>query len=150
MDEASENKNTYYELALLLKSEDDVAGIVTLVRQHGGETVSEPRTRRLALAYPINGNTEAAFVTFVFNAPKENAKKLEGDLRLRDGVIRSMIVRVPLKGGVPAPAAPAVLPERPGRPGGAGYAPAIPREPRKAPAREPLSNEALENLLKKI
>ena len=148
--EEGRGESAYYELALLLKSEDDAAAVATLARQHGGEIVSEPRAKRLSLAYPIKGNTEASFVTFVFKAPKVGAKKLESDLRLRQDVIRSMIVRTPLAGGMPVTAsAPTALPERPSRYGSARPA-APPREPRKAPAREPLSNEALENLLKEI
>lgn len=141
-----------YELALLLKSEDDAPAMATLVRQHNGEITAEPRAKRLALAYKIKGNTEAAFVTCFFRASGEDVKQLEHDLRTRPGVIRSMVLRATTAGALPVAAAPAVLPERPGSgPGRGGFPRAsAPRETRKAPPPAPLSNEALENLLKEI
>ena len=39
-----------YELALLLKSEDNLPGVMVLVGQHNGEGASEPRAKRLQLS----------------------------------------------------------------------------------------------------
>lgn len=148
-EERGEEERVQYELALLLKSEDDAPAIAALVRQHNGELTAEPRARKLALAYKIKGNMEAAFVTCFFRAAGEDAKQLEHDLLTRPEVIRSMVLRAALQGGLPVAAAPMALPERPGRAAPAARAGAG-RETRKAPPRGPLSNEALENLLKEI
>lgn len=150
-DAASEGRDAaqyQYELALLLKREEDLPGVATLLRQHNGETVGEPRAKKLALAYKIKGNTEAVFATCFFRASGVDVKQLENDLRTRPEVIRSMILRAAVQGVMPLAASPAVLPERPGRI--VGSRTGIVREPKKQAPREPLSNEALENLLKEI
>ena len=46
-----------YELALLLNSEDDLAGVIKLVGTHNAEGLSEPRAKRLQLAYEIKSIT---------------------------------------------------------------------------------------------
>jgi ribosomal protein S6 len=144
-----ENDKTQYELALLLKNEDDVAAVAGLVRQHNGEITAEPRAKKLALAYKIKGSTEATFVTCFFRATGDDAKRLEHDLRTRQEVIRSMVLRAPSQAGLPVAAMPVMPSERaPMRP--VSSRPSALREPKKPPAREPLSNEALENLLKEI
>ena len=47
-----------YELAVLVKTEDDLAPVMALVRQHNAEIVAEPRAKKLALAYEIKKNKE--------------------------------------------------------------------------------------------
>ncbi len=139
-----------YELALLLKSEADFARIAEILKQHSGELVGEPRPKNVALSYKIKGHTEAVFVSCLFHAMSNDAKALEEDLTTRDAAIRFMIMIAPKD----VESRPAIVPafgeearRKPGTFSGAG--PGAPREP-KAPPREPLSNEALENLLKKI
>jgi len=138
-----------YEIALLLKREEDLPAVVTLIREHQGELISEPRAKKLALAYKIKGNTEAVFVSTQFNAFPEGAKNLEHDLVSRADVIRSMILVSP-----PPPereSSPidfsAMRRGRPARPRATS-----PREDiAKAPApRAPLSNEALEKKIEEF
>ena len=69
-----------YELALLLKSEEDLAGVIKLAGQHNAEGVSEPRAKRLQLSYEIKGHTEAVFVYFTFKMFGDDIKALEHDL----------------------------------------------------------------------
>ena len=55
-----------YELALLLKSEEDLAGLLKLAATHNAEDISEPRAKRLQLSYEIKGHTEGVFVYITF------------------------------------------------------------------------------------
>jgi ribosomal protein S6 len=137
-----------YELALLLKSEDDVAAILTLVSQHNGEGASEPRAKRLQLAYEIKGFTEAVFAYFTFKMFGDDAKAFEHDLNARPDVIRFMVI------ASPAPAERTAASPLPGReerrPRTGASAPAAPEVPAKPAASRPLSNEALEKKIEEI
>jgi len=132
-----------YELALLLKNETDLAGVVALVGQHNGEGLSEPRAKRLGLAYEIKKQTEAVFATFTFKAYGDDIKSLETDLNNRHEVIRSMIIASPVASEQSVSSA---VPQdrRPARP----TRPASPSDAR--PASRPLSNEALEKKIEEI
>ncbi|MGC9968133.1 MAG: 30S ribosomal protein S6 [Minisyncoccia bacterium] len=138
MDEEKDKK--IYELALLLKSESDAARVLELVRQHNGETVSEPRIKKLALAYKIKGMTEAMFMSYVVRMTGEDAKQIERDLGMREEIIRFLVLVAPPQAErQPLTAPPFPLPKR-GRP---------PVEARP-PVPSPLSNEALEKKIEEI
>ena len=139
MDEEKDKKT--YELAVLLKSENDAARVLELARQHNAEMVTEPQMKKLALAYKIKGNTEAIFMSFVVKMPPADAKQIERDLGMREEVIRSLVLIPPKESEKqPSAATAAFLAQRRGRP---------PMEPRpSAPA--PLSNEALEKKIEEI
>ena len=142
MEEVKDKK--IYELALLLKSDDDAARAVEWIKQYNGEAVSEPRAKKLALAYKIKGNTEAVFVSMLFRMIPDDAKQLERDLRMRGEVIRSMVlVAAPAEPQREFAAPPFFPSQRRGRP--------LPetREPRPIAPR-PLSNEALEKKIEEI
>ena len=131
-----------YELALLLKNEADVAGVVALVSQHNGENLSEPRAKRLGLAYEIKKQTEAVFASFTFKAYGDDITNLENDLNNRQDIVRFMIIASPVASEQSA--SPIVphdkRPIRPARP--------MPSDAR--PASRPLSNEALEKKIEEI
>lgn len=84
-----------YELALLLKDEADLASVITLIKQHNGDVTLEPRAKKLALAYKIEGYTEATFVSFQFSMFPDGAKELETDLNNSHTVIRFLILASP-------------------------------------------------------
>ena len=84
-----------YELAVLLKNEEDLAPIMALVRQHGAEVAAEPRAKRLTLAYEIKKNKEAVFAYSTFKADGPAMKELENDLNTKSEVIRFLIVKTP-------------------------------------------------------
>ena len=136
-----------YEIALLLKAEEDLTGAVEFVHQHNAEAASEPRAKKLALAYTIKGHDEAVFASFVVKMAPADAKQLERDLLLRPEVIRSMVmiastqVERPAFSGTPFPMA------RRGRPTTSETR--EPREARPAPP-QTLSNEALEKKIEEI
>ena len=137
--EETKDKRTY-ELALLVKSDDDAARTADLIKQYNGEAVAEPRARKIALAYKIKGNLEAVFVSTLFRALPEDAKQLEHDLGMRQEVIRSMVLAAPAQSEAQPSAAPAFPGAKRGR---------FSSEPRPAPPR-PLSNEALEKKIEEI
>jgi ribosomal protein S6 len=136
-----------YEIALLLKTEEDVARATTIIRQHNGELVSEPRAKKLALAYEIKGHTEAIFAYVTFHALPSDAKELEKDLINRSEILRSMIVVAEAHSDKPTEM-PSFTSNRRSAPSAARTAPAS--ESRPSAPRGPLSNEALEKKIEEI
>jgi ribosomal protein S6 len=137
-----------YELALLVKNEADVAGVVALVGQHNGEGISEPRAKRLGLAYEIKKQTEAVFANFTFHAYGDDVKALEGDLNNHHEVIRFMVIASPVASELSTSP---IVPQdrRPARPSRPMASSSDVRDSRPAPSR-PLSNEALEKKIEEI
>jgi ribosomal protein S6 len=146
-----------YELAVLVKEEGDLAVVTALVGQHKGEGVSEPRAKKLALAYEIKGETDAVFAYCTFKAFGEEVKNLERDLNTHAAVLRFMIIASP----PPAerPYSSMVPHERRGKApyAGAGSSPSPSSESRESrpstsrPASSgPISNEALEKRIEEI
>ena len=138
-----------YELALLLKSEDNLAGVLTLVGQHNAEGVSEPRAKRLQLSYEIKKHTEAVFVYFTFKAFGDDIKALEHDLNTHADVLRFMVIASPAPAERNATSAMPPREERRSRAAPSYSAPVTPEVPRPAPSK-PLSNEALEKKIEEI
>lgn len=140
-----------YELALLIKNEDNLAGVLALVSQHNAEGISEPRAKRLQLAYEIKKLNEAVFVYFTFKAFGDDIKALEHELNTKADVLRFMVIASPAPAERPSAS---LMPHdrRSGAPSGASHS--APRavssaEPRQ-PASHPLSNEALEKKIEEI
>lgn len=132
-----------YELALLLKNETDVAGVVALVGKFNGEGISEPRAKRLGLAYEIKKQTEAVFASFTFKAYGDDIKSLEGELNTHHEVVRFMIIASP----VASEHAASLLPPHDKRPVRSTRPMA---SPEAKPVSRPLSNEALEKKIEEI
>ena len=149
-----------YEIAVLVKEEADLAGVTALVTQHKGEGVSEPRAKKLALAYEIKGHTDAVFAYATFKAFGEDVKNLERDLNTHAAVLRFLIIASP----PPAerPYSSMVPHERRGKAPYAGASSSSggsssssePRESRSSASRPassgPISNEALEKRIEEI
>lgn len=135
-----------YEIALLLKSEDDAPRFVAFMKQYNCEIVSEPRAKKLALAYKIKGHTEAVFASCIFKASGEDAKRLEHDLAARQEVIRSMILVSPPPMERDSSATPSFPREKWARPS-LGTSPVYEARPA---APHPLSNEALEKKIEEL
>ena len=96
--EPNEKDKKTYEISFLVKSEADVAGVISFLTQHNAEVLTEPRSRNIVLAYEIKKNKEAVFTYCTFKAAGADAKKLENDLSVGILVIRSLIVALPKKG----------------------------------------------------
>ena len=139
-----------YELALLLKSEEDLAGVIKLATQHNAEGVSEPRAKRLQLSYEIKGHTEGVFVYITFKMFGDDIKALEHDLNTQANVLRFMVIASPAPAERTATSAMPPREERRPRSSAPYSAPAAPTEtPRPTPSK-PLSNEALEKKIEEI
>lgn len=137
-----------YEIAVLLKSEGDLANVLTLVGQHGGELSSETKSRNLALAYEIKKQKDAVFAYCNFKAFPDQVKELEHDLNNRQDVLRFLLIASPPAAEKMAPAMGALRRgRRPMRSSGPSSAPGA--EPQKQPSK-PLSNEALEKKIEEI
>ncbi len=131
-----------YELALLLNSEDNLAGIIKLLGSHSADGLSEPRAKRLQLAYEIKKHTEAVFVYFTFKMFGNDIKAIEHELNIHADVLRFMVIASPAPAERTATSAMPLREER--RPRSNSYAtPATPTEVPKAAPSKPLSNEAL-------
>jgi len=150
-EEEIKDKKTY-ELALLLKNEEDLTGVLAFIRAHDAEIVSEPRAKRLALAYAIKGVSEAVFVSCMFQAIGQNAKNIEKDLVTNAHVIRSMVVVAPPPSAERQQTSTPVLPGQERERGGT-YRPTtrtFNTGESKPAAPRPLSNEALEKKIEEI
>jgi ribosomal protein S6 len=141
-----------YELALLLKSEENIPKVVALVTAHNGEGVSEPRAKRLQLAYEIKKQTEGVFVYFTFKMFGDDMKTLETELNVHADVLRFMVIASPAPAERTANSAMPVREERHQRsaPRSSAPAAAAPAEAPKAAPSRPLSNEALEKKIEEI
>ena len=144
MENEKDQKN--YELAVLVKTEDELVGIAAFLGQHEATITGEPRVKKIALAYPVKKQREAVFASYLFSALPSNAKALEKDLSLRQEVLRSMII---------IPPAPQTMDNR-----SMGVEPAN-RRPMRAPRTTigtvatpkpaaPITNEALEKKIEEI
>jgi ribosomal protein S6 len=139
-----------YELALLIKSEENLAGVLTLVGQHNAEGVTETRAKRLQLAYEIKGVNEAVFVYFTFKMFGDDIKALEHDLNTHADVLRFMVIASPAPAERNASSAMPPREERRSRSSAPYSAPAAPVEPARPTPSKPLSNEALEKKIEEI
>jgi len=141
-----------YELALLLNGEDDLAGMIKLVGTHNAESLSEPRAKRLQLAYEIKKHTEAVFVYFTFKMFGDDMKALEHELNTHPDVLRFMVIASPAPAERTATSAMPPREERRPRSNSYNAAPAAaPSEtPKSAAPSKPLSNEALEKKIEEI
>jgi len=143
MDNQKDPKN--YELAILVKTEEELVGIAAFLGQHSATITGEPKVKKLTLSYPVKKQREAVFASYLFSAEPANAKALEKDLSLRQDILRSMII-IPPK---PQSQESRPMGEMPGvrRPMVRTPRPAVGTKP-AAPAA--ISNEALEKKLEEI
>jgi ribosomal protein S6 len=127
-----------YELAVLVKSEEDLTGVTAFVRQHGISDMGNFTAKKIALAYVIEKQSEAIFAYATFHAFGDEVKTLEQDLRTEKSVLRSMIVIRGKTSGQGEHTG-----ERP-------WQGARPASSEAKPASHPLSNEALEKKIEEI
>ena len=141
-----------YELALLLNSEDGLAGVIKLVGTHNAEGITEARAKRLQLAYEIKKHTEAVFVYFTFKMFGDDMKALEHELNTHADVLRFMVIASPAPAERSATSAMPIREERRPRSNSYNAAPAAtaPSEAPKPGPSKPLSNEALEKKIEEI
>jgi ribosomal protein S6 len=146
-----------YELALLLKTEENLAGVVAMVGSHNGEGLSEPRAKRLQLAYEIKKVNEGVFVYFTFKMYADDMKALEHELNSAADVLRFMVIASPAPAERPSAGLMPQREERRSRNSSSSHSSSSPAPapvaeapaPKVAPSR-PLSNEALEKKIEEI
>ncbi len=103
------NANTVhesYEIAMILDpsmSDKDVQKIAQEVRDllvaAGAAAVSDERTERRALAYPVKKRNEGIYCYIYFTGPTTTPEKVRYELRHREGLLRMTFIRRP----APAP-----------------------------------------------
>jgi small subunit ribosomal protein S6 len=69
-----------------------VADVEKLVATHGGEIVLTDVWGMRDFAYPIKKKKSGYYVFYYFDAPRETPHKLRDAIRLREDVIRHMIL----------------------------------------------------------
>ena len=90
-----------YELVYLIApdvGDDGVSGLHTqvdeIVTQGGGKIEKTDNWGRRRLAYEIDRNKEGTYVLELFTGPGELVRELDRRLKVVDGVLRHLIVRV--------------------------------------------------------
>lgn len=152
-----EKDNKEYELAVLVKTEDDLSAVTAIVKKHNGEMTAEPRAKRLAFAYEVEKVKEGVFAHCTFRAAGEDVKNLESDLVRDPLILRALIIASPppaMSSGDRPMGMPAMGGDRGGdsshrrsriTPRSAAPAP----DAKPAPS-QPLSNEALEKKIEEF
>lgn len=72
-----------------------VAGqLDNLVGKHGGKMLASRLWEERRLAYPINGRKNGTYWLTYFELDSRKVAPLEGDVRLSDSIMRSMVLKV--------------------------------------------------------
>ena len=132
-----------YEIAFLLKSQEDESGLEALLKQFGAEVSYKSPLNEIRLAYPIKKLQQAYFGFLYFNSLPEKAGKLTQALNLSPLILRTLVV-----------SSPAVKPEK-GRVSRTDFRSRAPNSSEEAMLQpvtrsSVLSNEALEKKLEEI
>ncbi len=81
-----------YEISFVIRTEEDLKGIVALLTEHGATVTDEGSVKKLALAYPIKHVTEGYFGWLKATMTAEGAKQLENAVRTSSAVLRLLIL----------------------------------------------------------
>jgi ribosomal protein S6 len=138
-----------YELAVLVKNEEDLAGIAAFLGQHQATVTGEPKIKKIALAYPVKKVKEAFFASYLFTALPDNAKAMEQDFAVRHEVLRAMIINAVTPNERRAPMGDIAALRRRAKPMTRTTAPATTAPKQAAPAGA-VTNEALEKRIEEI
>lgn len=93
-----------YELTVLIHPdlESDLEAplekVRTLIKNNGGEVVSEDNWGKKKLAYKIKGQDFAVYVAMDVKLPAEAPIKISNTLNITDDVIRYLLVKIDEKG----------------------------------------------------
>lgn len=98
-------KNANYELLFIVHPdlESSIDGVLERVRSHieknGGKITYEENWGKRKLAYQINKCDVGIYVLWYFEAPKEKVAKIEKELRLKEEIMRFMLLKSRQVGG---------------------------------------------------
>ena len=93
-----------YELTVLIHPDLEVDldapldKVRKLVKDNGGNVVSEDNWGKKKLAYRVNGQDFAVYVAFNVELPSEAPLKISNTLNITDEVLRYLLVKVDEKG----------------------------------------------------
>ena len=96
----SQTGKSRYEMVVLfrpeLESKMDVSlkTIADLVKQSGGDIITDQDWGRKELAYKIAGETHAIYRQYELSLPADAPAKIDGVLNITDDVIRHLIVKI--------------------------------------------------------
>lgn len=89
-----------YEMMVLFRPELEadmtvpLKTIADLVKQNGGDIISENDWGRRELAYKIAGETHAIYRVYELSLPADAPTKIDGVLNITDSVIRHLITKI--------------------------------------------------------
>ena len=130
-----------YEISFLSKTEEGLALVSKLLKQHQFEITLEGPVKKIALAYKIKKETQCFFGFFHVSGSPESLPALDHDLSINPEILRFIFITPPFaKTKEPAPAK-----RQLSRPAPAKIEPEI-----KSSSPAPLSNEALERKIEEI
>ncbi len=96
----SQTGKNRYEMVVLFRPELEskmdapLKTVSDLVKQSGGDIITEQDWGRKELAYKIDGETHAIYHQYELSLPADAPARIDGVLNITDDVIRHLIVRI--------------------------------------------------------
>lgn len=96
----SQTGKSRYEMVVLFRPELEskmdasLKTIADLVKQSGGDIITDQDWGREELAYKIAGETHAIYHQYELSLPADAPAKIDGVLNITDDVIRHLIVKI--------------------------------------------------------
>lgn len=96
----SQTGKNRYEMVVLFRPELEakmdtpLKVVADLVKQNGGDIITEDDWGRKELAYKIAGETHAVYRVYELSLPAEAPAKIDSVLNITEGVIRHLIVKI--------------------------------------------------------
>jgi len=95
--EKEQEEKKEYELSFLLKNEEGINALQSVLSRFGCEVTSQSEIKRTVLAYPIKKETSALFGFVYFMAIPTSIREFTHELRLESSVLRFLVVNEPIK-----------------------------------------------------
>lgn len=92
-----DNETKEYELGFLVRDEQALSAIMSLMNRFGFTTTFQSDVKRIVLGYPIKKETAALFGYYHFIADPAMIKEFSHELRLTADVLRFIVVTDPIK-----------------------------------------------------
>ena len=96
----SQTGKSRYEMVVLFRPELEskmdasLKTIADLVKQSGGDIITDQDWGRKELAYKIAGETHAIYHQYELSLPADAPAKIDGVLNITDDVIRHLVVKI--------------------------------------------------------
>lgn len=125
-----------YEISYLAKTEEAAKSVGETLKSQGAEIITDSPASKINLAYKIEGEITAYFGYLHFSAAPADIKSIEDAFRLKQDILRVLIITPPFEKNKPRMVAPRPRTAKPS---------IIEAKPS-----QPLSNEALEKKIEEI